>query len=99
MSKITNGRLLIKTQIVFLAELHLLEHAQTNYEYLQYYGIRQRQAAYKSPALEKFSDPEEAKGYANSSITDDLISDVFLAFSERTRQSESEDYLRTLTGT
>jgi hypothetical protein len=46
--------------------------------------------------LKEFSDPCEPDGYNDKPITDDLISDVYLAFSNQTRSSESQEYLRTL---
>jgi hypothetical protein len=48
--------------------------------------------------LGAFSEPYALDGYADASITDDLITDVYLEFGERTRRIESERYLRTLTG-
>ncbi|KAL6305557.1 hypothetical protein BKA93DRAFT_824944 [Sparassis latifolia] len=50
--------------------------------------------------LRKFSKPGEiVVGYCDRSITDDLITDIFNKFSEKTWQPESETYLRTLSTT
>ena len=46
----------------------------------------------------EFSSPYDLEGYGDDSITDDLITDVFLEFSERTQKDESDSYMRTLTG-
>ena len=48
--------------------------------------------------MEPFSLPYDLDGYADVSISGDLITDVFLEFSNRTRKEESQKYLRTLTG-
>lgn len=48
--------------------------------------------------LQSFSAPNDPAGYNDKSITDDLISDVFLQFSNRTRLEECSKYLRTLSG-
>lgn len=50
------------------------------------------------PALEKFSDPWKKAGYNDGSITDDLITDIYLAFIDQTRSPESQEHLRTLSG-
>ncbi|KAJ7166768.1 hypothetical protein C8R46DRAFT_1351047 [Mycena filopes] len=46
--------------------------------------------------LTPFSAPDDLDGYNDKSITDDLITDVFLEFSNRTRLAECSKYLRTL---
>lgn len=52
----------------------------------------------KSP-LRHFSKPGDIGGYCDVSITDDMITDVYLKFSRGTRVEESNEHLRTLTGT
>ena len=79
-------------------ELHLLEYNQTKLEYLKYYEIRKRQASLFPPILKNFTGPWDANGYRDKSITDDLITDVYATFSDQTRNSESQAYLRTLAG-
>lgn len=51
----------------------------------------------KAP-LRSFSKPDDIGGYSDTSITDDMISDIYLKFSQSTRVEESNDHLRTLTG-
>jgi hypothetical protein len=65
--------------------------------YLQAFQCRHNTPFQPNP-LKKFSDPWNADGYSDNCITDDLITDVYLDFIERTRKVESERYLRTLTG-
>ena len=54
------------------------------------------------PALRNFSVPQrvgkDLNGYDGTSITDDMVADVYARFSEH-RQRECEEHLRTLTGT
>jgi hypothetical protein len=79
------------------SELHLLEYKQKMLEYIQN-APNHRASPFDVKPLVPFSTPYDPAGYADASISDDLISDVYLEFSERTRKSESERYLRTLTG-
>ncbi|KAJ6497153.1 hypothetical protein C8R47DRAFT_1212691 [Mycena vitilis] len=79
-----------------IKQLHLLEYHEYSLEYLQVY-----QKTYAAPgslpflstSVTAFSLPNEA-GYNDTSITDDLIRDVYMAFIERTRADESDEYLR-----
>jgi hypothetical protein len=48
--------------------------------------------------LMEFSGPYDADGYADNSISYEVVTELWLEFSERTRKVESEKYLRTLTG-
>jgi hypothetical protein len=66
-------------------------------DYLQHFA-RRWVSPLRVQNLSKFSGPHDVDGYADRPITDDTITDLFLEFSERTRQRESENYLRTLTG-
>jgi hypothetical protein len=79
-------------------ELHLLEYQRKKLEYVQNAKFF-RPSPFQVVAVEPFSQPYDLDGYADISISDDLITDVFLQFSTRTRQEESQRYLRTLTGT
>jgi hypothetical protein len=79
-------------------ELHLLEYHRTRLEFLHFFRIRKQQTSMVPVVLKKFSDPCKPDGYNDKPITDDLISDVYLAFSNQTRSSESQEYLRTLGG-
>jgi hypothetical protein len=79
--------------------MHLLEYHKTRLEYLRYYKAR-REIVTVVPvaALKEFTNPSAVGGYGDKPITDDLITDIYHEFSNRTRTVESEDYLRTLTG-
>ncbi|KAG6379441.1 hypothetical protein JVT61DRAFT_11916 [Boletus reticuloceps] len=46
--------------------------------------------------LKPFSTPDDPQGYADKSISHEVITEVFLDFSGRTRQAESQLYLRSL---
>ena len=81
-----------------VSELHLLEYKQKMLEYLQHAQHRRRVSPFGLASLEAFSGPYALDGYADTSITDDLITDVYLEFGERTRKIESERHIRTLTG-
>lgn len=48
--------------------------------------------------LEVFSDPWDPERYAAKPITNDMVTEVYVEFGERTRKAESDDYMRTLTG-
>jgi hypothetical protein len=66
-------------------------------EYLQ--NVQSRHISiFRPDPLLPFSDPFNPEGYADNSITHDLITELFLIFHERTRKKESDDFLKTLTG-
>lgn len=67
-------------------------------EYLDAFKAQKRAVDLTPLALKPFSDPWDPEGYAARPITDDLITDVLLEFSERTRSVESQLYMCTLTG-
>lgn len=48
--------------------------------------------------LQVFSDPYDTHKYNDKPISHDIVSEVFLEFVSGTRERESEEYLRTLTG-
>ena len=52
----------------------------------------------QQPQLTTFSKPDLEAGYNDTPITSDMITDVYLEFVEQTRQRESADYCKTLTG-
>lgn len=96
------------------SELYLLQYHRKHLEYLQYLQLRVHQPAQMlSPAsLLPFSIPYTSAsgaassveagtqgGYNNTSITHDLIMDVYAQFCVQTRQRESEAYMRMLSGT
>ncbi|KAJ8596095.1 hypothetical protein M405DRAFT_782130 [Rhizopogon salebrosus TDB-379] len=49
--------------------------------------------------LRVFSDPYDANEYNDKPISRDMVSEVFQEFVSGTRERESEEYLRTLSGT
>lgn len=78
------------------AELHLLEYHKRTLTYLQKYQDRET-SVFSPKHLTPFSDPG-SEGYDDKPISDDLITDILLEYSKRTRQEESMEYLRTLSG-
>ena len=48
--------------------------------------------------LRTFSDPYDANKYNDKPISRDMVSEVFQEFVSGTRERESEEYLRTLSG-
>lgn len=48
--------------------------------------------------LRLFSDPYDVNNYNDRPISNDVVSEVFQDFVSATRESESEEYLRTLSG-
>jgi hypothetical protein len=78
-------------------ELHLLEYRKRMLEYVQI-ARPIRITPFEIGPPEEFPAPDDIGGYANAPISDDLITDVFLEFSNKTRKQESERYLRSLTG-
>ncbi|KAJ7601836.1 hypothetical protein DFH06DRAFT_1351920 [Mycena polygramma] len=78
-------------------QLHLLEYKQRHLECLRAFETRIVPQLGPDPSpLESFSAPNDQTGYNDKSITDDLITDVFLDFSNRTRIEECGKYLCTL---
>jgi hypothetical protein len=94
---VSNGKTCLEFDTDTRAELHLLEHRKKMLEYLQIVKPR-RISPFETVPVEPFSAPYDAEGYADTSISDDMVTDVFLEFSSRTRKKESEKYLRSITG-
>jgi hypothetical protein len=67
-------------------------------EYLRYLETRKQQTSLFSVPLKTFTEPWDPNGYRDKSIADDMISDMYLAFSDQTWSPESQAYLRTLKG-
>jgi hypothetical protein len=78
-------------------ELHLLEYKQAALEYLQEFQ-KKKSAIFQEVELTEFSGPHDPLGYNDKSISDDLITDILLEFTKRTRKLESAEYLQTLHG-
>jgi hypothetical protein len=84
-------------------ELHLLEYNQVHLEYVESLQSRPRLSPFEKPSFIPFSAPRRTKndpthGYDDKSISDEIITEVFTEFGEKTRQRESDDYLCTLSG-
>lgn len=84
-------------------EYHLLEYKLRMNEYLD--AFEQSYQAYlktpsfrQSPVLKPFSAPNDENGYNDTSITNDMINDVYAEFVIKTREADSAKYARTLTG-
>lgn len=60
--------------------------------------MRGKQVCVVPHRLRAFSEPRDREGYADSSISNDMVTEVYLEFSARVRIQESEKYLRTLPG-
>jgi hypothetical protein len=64
-------------------ELHLLEYHKQVCEYLECF--RSLQSGWLEPlVLELFSGPHDKCGYNDSPISHDLITEIFLEFSDKT---------------
>ncbi|KAF8973795.1 hypothetical protein BDZ97DRAFT_1912253 [Flammula alnicola] len=79
-----------------LKQLHLLEYRQRMLEYLSYFKSA-RPSLFKRNNLQKFSSPTDEKGYNDCFLTNDLVTDLYLDFIARVRQSESVEYSKTRT--
>jgi hypothetical protein len=79
-----------------IEELHLLEYKQKALEYLQSFKTCPNSLFPRK--LIPFSGPYDPDGYGDTFMTHDLITDIYLEFSERTRKKESDEYIKTLTG-
>jgi hypothetical protein len=77
-------------------ELHILEYFKRKHEYLEAFERRRPCFFRQSDVLEPFSDPYDV--YNSKSISDEMITEIYLEFSNRTRKAESDSYLRTRTG-
>ncbi|KAJ7606467.1 hypothetical protein DFH06DRAFT_1348008 [Mycena polygramma] len=79
-----------------IKQLHLLEYKQRHLEYLQAFKARTVPGIGDPSPLTTFSVHNDPTADNGKSITDDLITDVFLEFSNRTRIEECGKYLCTL---
>ena len=83
-----------------MLELHLLNYKKQMLEYLTFFRSQKPGNPFgQQPQLTMFSKPDLEAGYNDTPITSDMITDVYLEFVEQTRQRESADYCKTLTGT
>ncbi|KAG1774617.1 hypothetical protein EV702DRAFT_1047571 [Suillus placidus] len=85
-----------------IPELHLLEYHRRKLSYLQAWKSRRTMRHgmdFFSPnPLRLFSDPYDVNNYNDKPISNDVVSEVFQDFVSATWESESEEYLRTLSG-
>ncbi|KAK7027758.1 hypothetical protein R3P38DRAFT_3190841 [Favolaschia claudopus] len=91
--------LIIELRPSTTSELHLLEYKQRELEYLEAYRTRfipTFNFGSATDPIQEFSAPYSIDGYNDESITDDLITDTFIEFTDRTRAVECSKYLRTL---
>lgn len=84
-------------KLTISTELHLFEYKKRHLEYLEFYRLR-GPTPLQPVALQSFSEPYNAKGYDDQSITDDMITEILLGYHEKTRGGESAEYMSTLTG-
>jgi hypothetical protein len=78
-------------------ELHLQEYFRDKHAYLQVFERRQP-SIFCPLKLQAFSDPESVNGYDMRSISDEMVTETYLEYNNKTRKLESEAYLRTRTG-
>ncbi|KAJ3534877.1 hypothetical protein NM688_g7062 [Phlebia brevispora] len=83
-----------------IKQLHLLRYLQLM---RIYYEALQQRLSRPCPKEKRvyvllFSKPFDKARFAMCSITNDLITDIYAEFCKKTRQPESEMYLRTLSG-
>ncbi|KAG1780071.1 hypothetical protein EV702DRAFT_1194838 [Suillus placidus] len=85
-----------------IRQLHLVEYHRRKLSYLQAWKSRRTMRHgmdFFSPnPLRLFSDPYDVNNYNDKPISNDVVSEVFQDFVSATRESESEEYLRTLSG-
>ncbi|KAJ7261185.1 hypothetical protein C8J57DRAFT_1232739 [Mycena rebaudengoi] len=79
-----------------IKQLHLLEYHEHSLQYFQAYTkANATPGPFSTPSLEPLSSPIE-EGYNDTFITDEMMREVYMAFVERTRSEESDEYLRNL---
>ncbi|KAJ7029100.1 hypothetical protein C8F04DRAFT_1188031 [Mycena alexandri] len=82
-----------------IKQLHLLEYHEHQFEYLHAYhtlNMSSGSLGFALTSIEPFSAPSAPAGYNDTSITDDMVREVYMSFAERTRSKESPEYLRNL---
>ena len=81
-----------------LIELHLLEYHQWMLEYLTSFETQKVNVFQPPVSLQKFSSYDDPNGYDNDWITNDMITNVYVEFMNKTRQCKSMSYCKTWTG-
>lgn len=82
--------------LIVLSEWHLLEFHRRRFEYYTTLEAILSRPSVLPITILPFSDPDDPLGYNDTSITHDLITDVYILFSNNTRRAESSQYLRSL---
>ena len=77
-----------------MTELHLFTYERRHLEYLNVGHI----SAMFKPSRTPFSTPFAADGYNDQSVSDETITEAYQHFVEMTRQRESEDFCKSLSG-
>jgi hypothetical protein len=73
------------------------EYLRQKYAYLEAFE-RQWPSVFHPLQLKGYLDLRNVDGYGDKSVTDEMIMEVYLEFSNTTRKPESDAYLRTRTG-
>src|SRR6266536_4905682 len=81
----------------FTSELHIQEYFRQKQAYLQAFE-RQQPSLFCPLELKAYSDLCDVNGYCDKSVTDEMITEIYLEFGDKTRKAESDSYLRTRTG-
>ncbi|TFY83333.1 hypothetical protein EWM64_g678 [Hericium alpestre] len=92
----TNMMLWANWEFWAIPQLHLLEHMKSQLDYLNTYQSK-HSSFFDYYKLQDFLDPFDPL-LGGASISDEIISEVFLEFTAWSCQSESETYMRTLHG-
>ena len=79
------------------SELHLLDYHKKVLKYLSVFQSLP-DTRLVPLQLKSFSEPHDKLGFNTNSISDDTVTEIFLEFSEKTRNEESDEYTCTLTG-
>ena len=84
------------------SELHLLEYHHRMLDYVtNFQQVRAEHGGmeyFQPSTLRLFSPPDDTAGYGNKSVSDKIITEVFVDFVQRTREQETAEYLRSTTG-
>lgn len=69
-------------------------------EYLGYYELRKLQhfmtSSMSPPSLYPFSELSDPEGYNDDSISDDIVTEIYLHFFGKVRSKKSVQYMKTL---
>lgn len=86
--------------LLHIKELHLLKYHRTKLTYIQMTSASSQPGklsfGQSAPAL--FSSPDDPAGYADTSVSAELVTDVYVNYIEASRKEESERFCRSLLG-